>query len=350
MTSPLWGNPTSESGDPASPYFLIPFGLLFALVGAALSFHCIGLTLNSRRKTVEKCWGIFIPFRRKIEQLQDCSLVCIYKEVRRSDKSSYTVYPLRFNGLTSVDIIETRNFKEARQMAEQIAKSFNIGVSDSTGSEPVVREAGELDESLRDRVKRLGEDLTIPAPPETMISTVEHRDHFAKVSIPAPQLGPVIPFLYGFAGFSSLLVFAFIGFPTFFSKHGSFDLIFAGFICLFAGAPIVAVTSLVIRRLKVVVTILVSPKSLEIEEKTSLGTKKTIIPVVELEELSIAENSKTLPENMKTVPPVIVRFLTVFASSPIHARSDDADIGFGRHLPVDEKAYLRAVILDVICN
>ena len=48
----LAGAMDNESGEPAPLYFVIPFGLVFASVGAGLMFGRAGVDLDSRSRTI----------------------------------------------------------------------------------------------------------------------------------------------------------------------------------------------------------------------------------------------------------------------------------------------------------
>jgi hypothetical protein len=77
---------------------LIPFGGIFALVGAGLVFGRMGTILNRSERKLITWWGLLIPFSSKERKLYDFEKVTLTREVRQSDKSSYTVYPISLSG------------------------------------------------------------------------------------------------------------------------------------------------------------------------------------------------------------------------------------------------------------
>ena len=167
IVAALSGAMGSEDGSAAPLVFVIPFGLVFASVGAGIMFGRAGIEIDLTARTITTWWGLMVPFKSRTLPLERAKIVSINREVRRSKNSTYTVYPVRIEGFEkAIDIEEPRNYADARRRAEEIAKFMNLGVEDSTSGKKVVREAGTLDESLRERAERTGEDLKMPeAPP-----------------------------------------------------------------------------------------------------------------------------------------------------------------------------------------
>lgn len=162
----LSGAMTTEGGSAAPLFFVIPFGLIFASVGAGIMFGRAGLTIDLNTKTITTWWGLLVPFSSTTHPLDKAEIVTICREVRRSKNSTYTVYPVRIRGFEKpVNIEEPRNYTAARRKAEEIAKFMNLGVEDSTSGKAVVREAGTLDESLREQAQRTGESVDMPETP-----------------------------------------------------------------------------------------------------------------------------------------------------------------------------------------
>ena len=98
---------------------LIPFGGVFALVGLGLVFGRTATILNRSERKLITWWGLLIPFSSKERKLYDFEKVTLTKEVRQSDKSTYTVYPIRLDGRGKPGTIgETKDYNESRKVAE----------------------------------------------------------------------------------------------------------------------------------------------------------------------------------------------------------------------------------------
>ena len=111
---------------------------------------------------------MLVPMKQKVVPLDSFNQVTITQEVRRSDKSTYTVYPVRISHDDGqFHVVEPRDYKTSREEAEEIAKFLDIPVSDSSaGGEAKVRQANELDQSIRDQARNRGESIEVPPVPE----------------------------------------------------------------------------------------------------------------------------------------------------------------------------------------
>ncbi|MCI0341153.1 MAG: hypothetical protein L0216_08350 [Planctomycetales bacterium] len=211
-TSPLWGEMTTESGEAAPVFFVVPFGLLFTAVGAGFVFGRSGAILDKDEGTATSWWGLLVPFRRTVRPLADFREVAVVREIRRSKNSTYTVFVVRLAGAGKpLDLREPRDPVAARRLAEEAAGFLGLPVRDTTGERPLVREAARLDEPLRERLRRTGERAPRPAPPlETPVGH-EIANDGATLEMPAPGLRAalVLPLLIG-AAISAVVLFAFV--------------------------------------------------------------------------------------------------------------------------------------------
>ncbi len=156
----------SKTGRPMPPAVGLAMGAAFAAVGIGLMFGRSGKTLDRRADTLTAWWGLLVPFRRKEHRLSAFERVTLSREIRHSKNSTYTVYPVRLEGagVPKVTLEEPRDMNAARALGEEAAKFLGRPLADSSTGSQVVRQPGELDESLRERARRTGERPQVPPP------------------------------------------------------------------------------------------------------------------------------------------------------------------------------------------
>jgi hypothetical protein len=210
----LFGGISSKSGSAEMGGRLIGslFGLLFAGVGSAFLFGRSGLVFDKSRRTVTRWYGLLVPMWSNVQESAAFRDVSITQETRtrrsKHGTRTYTVFPVRLTGGGKFDIAEPKDAAEARRIAEEIAKFLNLGVTDSSGGQTVRREAGTLDISLRDRLRRGGTEAKAPPRPPGARAIVRHERTGVRIEVPPPplNLALLLPLVAG-------LVFAvFVGF------------------------------------------------------------------------------------------------------------------------------------------
>ncbi len=364
----LLGKMNMEGGGPAPLLLVIPFGLVFALVGAGLMFGRAGIVIDKRSRTVTRWWGLLVPFKSETFPVEKVKAVTISREVRTSHSSkggsrSYTVYPVRLAGAAKpVDVEESRDYEKARHRAEEVAKFLEVGLEDSSTGEKVVREAGTLDESLRDRYRREERPRERPEVPAGCRILSGASGSEATFDIP-PKGFAVIEIIGMVLGAAFAFVpLIFLG-PMFFGSSDSegFDIekmwplaVFLGvFMLLWLGFPLVMIVG-TIKKATARVRLTVSPRELRLERRTFLGTKALLIPADELEELEVgAAGSAGLPSARAGARgaarmgahPVAALF---GVRKVVTARSDRATLTFGAGLRPDELKWLRDVVLFIV--
>lgn len=153
----------------------IDIGEFAILVGVPVFFAAIftsvrsGVILDRQRCTIKTWWGLFVPMIYRTEySFSRPHDVTLSYEVRHGVKNStYAVYPVRLEGpgANAITIHEPGDHDKARNLAEEIAKFLHFGIRDRSSAEEVVREAGALDQSLRERMRRTGRSMPLPAQP-----------------------------------------------------------------------------------------------------------------------------------------------------------------------------------------
>lgn len=147
----------------------IPFGGIFACAGVAVSLGRSRLTFDRRRGVISSWWGILGMGPTTETPLAGRERVTMATEVRGSGKSRHTVYVVRLEGGVHEphEVGAPSDEAEARRLAEEVAKFLDVGIVDRCSGDEVVREAGTLDESVRDRLARLGrKPEALPRPPD----------------------------------------------------------------------------------------------------------------------------------------------------------------------------------------
>lgn len=168
---------------------VLPFGLVFgagfSAIGLAIMTGRGGVVLDGPRRTVTKWWSVIGLRRAKETPVEDGGRVSLSREVRSSNKSSYTVYPVRLEGEGKpLELYTPQSFEDARAAAEQAAKLFHLDLVDRSKGAEIVRESGTLDESLRERYKRTGEGIHVPDPPPGTKVQFEVRDGELVLTLP----------------------------------------------------------------------------------------------------------------------------------------------------------------------
>jgi hypothetical protein len=139
------------------------------LLAAILMSVRSGVVVDRQRSILATWWGMLVPIAYGTERpFSKSHDVTLSYEVRHGLKNStYAVYPVRLesSGADAMAIHEPSNYDEARRLAEDLAKFLQVGIRDRSEGDEVVREAGTLDLSLRERMKRTGRSAPLPAQP-----------------------------------------------------------------------------------------------------------------------------------------------------------------------------------------
>lgn len=173
----------SLTASEGPPWFLgVPLGLVFTLVGTGLVFGRSGMTIDRSRRTVDRWWGLVgVPFKREQTRLDDVDAVTVTREIRRGDKRSYTVYPVRLSGaVTSINIDEPQDPAKARAAAEKLAEFLQMPIRDSSTGREQVRQPDDINLSLRERVRQKGLSVEVPDAPARLKSKVTFGNHLPK--------------------------------------------------------------------------------------------------------------------------------------------------------------------------
>jgi hypothetical protein len=356
IVAALAGAMEGDSGDPPPLFVIIPFGLIFVAVGGGLMFGRAGMVLDARARTITKWWGLIVPFKREVISFDNVRIVTITSEVRRSKNSTYTVYPVRIargegeeDVKGAIDVEEPREYAKARRRAEEVAKFLGFGVRDSSSGTTVVREAGTLDMSLRDRLRASGERPERPPeqPPGSKVVAATAGSQ-ATFDLPPPGLGVAgtvavvigtifacIPFVFFGGAFLATDLFEDAG------KMWPFLLFGGVFILIWLAGTLGFVVS-TLKKATARGRLVADPRELKLETRSFLGTKAVTLRADELEELEcVGDDDERLPKAMRA-----------FAGKGgrIVARADRAELEFGMGLSGPELEWLRDTVRFIVTS
>ena len=363
----------SIQGEVPPLAFGLPFGGIFAAVGAGIVFGRAGATLDRRRQSLVKWWGMLGLARRSEYLLPDFCEVALKKEIRKGNNSSYTVYPVCLRSEArqeSVTLEEPRDYGAARDLAERVSKLVGKPLADSSSGATVVRQPDCLDLSLRDAARGSGEQIEVPDPPPQMRSNVSIDGSRVSIEIPATGIQGahklVMGALFGFMVFEALFLIP-IG-----RRGASFsgaDLpLFLAFAAMMFVVPVIALGRLILVSSHKRVSVSASSVGLRVEERAPLHSSVTEIPGHEIEELGFSDVEAQLSRTREAratapiqgagsgakqvaIPSMLRSTLHLFGrGSRITARSDRDSVSFGNGLPNAEAEYLVAVIKRALVN
>ncbi len=319
----------------------LPFGGIFVAVGVALVFGRGGTIIDRRRGVVTQWWGLLVAFRSHDRRVDELGAVTVTKEVRRSDKSTYIVFPVRLSSDPKpVKLEEHRRYEDARRTAEQVAKHLALPLHDSSNGDTVIREPGILDLSLKEQLLRTGEAVVLPPPPEGMRTVIRRKGTDVRLDIPAAGFAAVsIGIMIASLVFALFVTFTFLvplltrgpGMPA--GVRFGFGL-FIGF--FFILLPLATAGSAALRMARETTSIILTQQKLVFETRALWKHTVKEILLKDLEELTLSRSSPVARSGPNS------------AGNGIILRSDEISLEFGGHLPPAEKEYLAAVIKQVV--
>jgi hypothetical protein len=330
----------------AAPFEYVLVGILcliFIAVGGVLTFARYSLEIDGNSRTYRKRFSVAVVTSDTRGSLGKFDKVSVIHRVRRRTSGeggsrTYTDYPIRLEGpAETLDISSPNILENAQRDAEQVAKALRLPLADRTGPVEIVREAERLDESLRQRRRRTGRGPgELPTPPEGM--KTRFRIEGAEVLLEIPpagfSLGALSSLVPAFL-FPAFVLIAFQGFIRELAKEpDTFNIAFAAIFALFGLVlPICVGVRRFLRAMAQHHTVRASADRLHVTTGGLVLSRVAEIPADELEELRIAK-PKHDDHPAET--------------APIVARSDRTMIEFGRHLPTEEKNWIKTVLEHVL--
>lgn len=336
--------PETRGGDPFPIYVAIPFGGIFACVGGAIVFGRQRLAIDRKGGTVVKSWGLLSKtLYSKRRELSEFDRISLRAEIRRSDKSTYTVYPIRLQGQESDNFTmsESRKENDARKEVEDLAKFLGFPIHDEIGGGLRVRDPDTLDQSLKEKFAAGKESNEIPEAPLKMVSRVDFDGSSLSVVAPGPGLqAPILLAIAALAIFELIFLSVF-AIPMISGSGGEGIPVFVAlaFSALFLGIPTVFILFILNKALGEQ-RLVANRQSLEVI-KGWIFKRRDTLTCDRLEECYLGT-----PGNLRTG-----KANALFGPSrEIVAVSDDKRINFGKGLDEAELEYLLALAKGVIVS
>ena len=333
----------------------IAIGCVLMFLGASFICFRVGVMLDRRRRTITAWWGLLVPFNQTRHPISQAHFVSISREERvnyAKYSPPYEVFPVRLeragaNSMTiqELTIHEPRDHDTARHLAEDVAKFIRLGIRDRSSGTEVVREAGVLDLSLRQRASGTIRTVPLPAQPPLARAIFEYGGTRVPSTIEIPPVGRSgywflqVIFAAGVTAIvSELLVWLrlfpeeaamrmAVGMPTFITI--ALVLMALGF-CL----PPLLRTAVLRERL------VVSPDKLTVTRNDILGTKTTQLMGAEIEEVEVTDSRQGIYRGYETFGGGTRRVII---------RSDRGSIELGAALSNPEEIkWLRDIIVHVL--
>lgn len=371
MQIPLGMIPVNGSPGVPSSLFFLPFGAVFALVGALLVFGRSGIILDRSRGRVIQWYGLLVPMKRK-EYLLD-SVDQVEMNFSPGDNDSPATWPIKLSGRNitkPLSVVQPASFTEARKVAEELSRFLRKPLVDSSTGEKIERDSDHLNESYRDRIRRKGEATSIlPMEPVHKRSHVERTSEGLTIAIPEPSPGR-IQYIIALAPlvFVGIVVWFFLSRADFDSMPVIFRYFFPVFIGFFMAVPVLVILGKKAGMKTPFEVITVTETNFRVEALRH-GKQTTVdIPVSELEDLvapsrqeimdavtypgmkniSLGRTGTARMPDGRPMPRFLLTLMKMVDSRGIIARSDNVEVEFARGLDEAELAWLFALIKRTI--
>jgi len=315
------------------------------LVSLVLFLFKSGITLDRQTQTITGWWGICCPFRRTAYDWKDFKQVAVTHETRHVKDSSYSVFPVRLQNEETgkkLHIEENHDYLASRSTAEMFSKFIQIPMADSSTDTLVIREHTQLDETVRERIRKSGKATEVPAFPAS--SKIQQQTEGNEVVLSFPSKGwwgsPILMLL---GGIVLLVIFVFILVVIWGYNDGDAEmnrvgrtlfasLIFIPAVLLIGYSTYVATFHFEIR---------VSPERFQIRKASKLSKSTQEMPVNQLEELRMTKVRGIVFQTQDATQSVLNK-------NSLLVRSDYATIIFGSGLTDEELKWLLALIESTI--
>ncbi len=301
-----------------------------ALCGAICMCVRFGAILDRQRRVITTWWGLLVPFHKTAHPFSQSHHVTLSREERSYKSVRYKVFPVKLEGASAdtVTFYAPLNYAKARRLAEEIAKFLHLGIRDRSSGEEVVRAASTLDESIRQRAKRLRLTSRMPQQPPGARLSVSFGGSRSTATIDMPVMHWVWVVLAWLmmAGLSAVFIEMHLKLTGGPPDMARLLLTFFILLCLILPAALFIVIH---ERL------IVSPDELVLTRRSVLGTNTIHLQANEIEEVEIMRKELGLG--------LVVRSIVV--------RSDRGSVEFGgRTRSKEEIKWLRDVLVHVLTS
>ncbi|MEK6244684.1 MAG: tetratricopeptide repeat protein [Pseudomonadota bacterium] len=312
------------------------------LLGAIFVCVRFGVIVDRLRLTVTTWWGLLVPFHKTEHPFSQAHFVTLSREERSAGRSSYEVFPVRLEGADTdaITIHEPRDHDKARHLAEDLAKFVHLGIRDRSSGEEVevVREAGALDQSLQQRLRRAGRSTRLPAQPPGARTIFNYGGTRAPTTIEIPPVGhSVLLREFRLMIFPACLGALFLELASY--NKGNMEIGVVGVASFFLFFLVIFLP-LLIRSAILRERLVVSPDELVVTQRDIFGTKTTRLTSGEIEEVEVTRAKWGMSYGFAVIGGGNLR---------VAIRSDRGSIELGAALSKQEEVqWLRDVLVHVL--
>lgn len=355
------------AGSDRLPEWVFPLlasGSALAAVGAALALLRGGQQLDRRRHVRRSWWSLLGLGHASETTLSGCDRVVV--ERHRGDSDSPTTYPVRLAGAgRDITLVCPTDGLEARRAGERLARFLALPLHDFSCGQAVVRQPGELDESLRSRLRRTGGPPSLTLTLANPVARVERTDEGWRV-----EWAGAGPTALAWLPLGAGLALAAVVTATVVASTGTRPLP-SPIVPLVVLATLVASSLLAAGKVVRRTVVLAGPRRLRVERVMVLGREVVDIPADELEELTFVRPPVAPPGESPACGPVGCdarktaldpapappgagpaahsRWLgRLLGAGALAARSDRAEVVFGAGLPAEELVHVHALLLRAL--
>ncbi len=314
-----------------APSLVALFPSCFGLVGLCLLLSRRGVVVDRSTATVTTWWGVLVAFGKKSHPLDPSHHVTLAREMRGGHKSRQEVFPISLAGTAGakpLEVLTPTSYTVARNLAEQLANHLEVALHDSSAGAVVIREAGTLDQPLRQRLLADAGPRQFPSaetPPRLLVS---QRAEQTICVLPAGGFQPMhLPVMLGLGSFMI--------FPLVFIFMGKWPWPIAAAALAFCTIPLVVLLPGLLRATIGRDTLSFSPDGVALKAWGSPRAAKSI-DATALEELIIIPPSKT------------TELTWMGRCGRLVARSDALSLEIGRGLSEEELGWLEGAICHAL--
>lgn len=318
--------------------------LVLVLPGAIFMCARVGVVVDRQQRTITTWWGLLVPFHKTEHRFSQSHFVTLSREKRYGGRQTYEVFPVRLEGLgtDAITIREAPDHEKARHLAEDVAKFVHVGIRDRSSGKEVARDAGALDQSLQQRLRRAGRSRPLPAQPPRARAIFNYGGTQAPttIEIPIPPVGRsarwflLVMFIAGFIAIFTELGMWLKGDQTELDIGIRALLVFLLLLGWFL--PLALRTAILRERL------VVSPDEIVVTRRDIFGTKTTRLTSSEIEEVEVIQARSGMFGGYATFGGVTQRVVI---------RSDRGSIELGGALSKPKEVkWLRDVLVHVLTS
>lgn len=315
----------------------VAFGAIFVLIGLLAMLGRSETVIDRRDRVLITSFSLLTWRWKKKLSFDDLEAIKLSAQ-HSKDQHWYLVETAAPRDKKGGCLFRTTDLEAAHLRAEELAGFIGISMIDETAGAPVLREAGRMDESLRERAERTGAEVELPPPPEGSRIAFSASGETLTLEVPPRPLGTGRKAGYALAAAGPVVFIAVAVLAVVYGDGGQPGAIVLGIVIAFMFlvlAPAVVFTCSY-RAASKHWRVTVSPDNLRVEIRGFMRKGETILAAAEIENLTVLDvNTDTITDDASGY---------ALGEKLILARSDKVRISFGDGLSEVEIEWLKAVI------